>query len=249
MPLPAYQGSQAVHFPTCLTLELEEMKIACPYCGTNFLYDHTRAGQTFACAYCKRPVLMPPLQQLPVEYQQEFRDEQERLRKKQEQLREKQEARQEEVKRRQKAEEDRQVQDLERRLQEERELREASSQQKEKTTAETNQAAWDSGRRGISYPFLRLLAKVYRVIAWVVGILGILVIGFVTQQGTPEGMMIIDGGMILVATVSGVCGLFLVAECIEVFLDVADDIRESNALLKRHSARDVINATVVERAN
>jgi hypothetical protein len=59
------------------------MKIPCPFCTQEFLYDPELAGRTFACSYCKKALLMPSLQQLPIEYQeQQFREEQDHLRKK-----------------------------------------------------------------------------------------------------------------------------------------------------------------------
>ena len=58
------------------------MKIPCPYCGDSIKYDESLGGRTIECGYCRRPVTMPSVAQLPPDYQAEFRREQEKLRKK-----------------------------------------------------------------------------------------------------------------------------------------------------------------------
>lgn len=60
------------------------MKIPCPYCTEKITYDPNLAGKTINCSYCKKPILMTPLDKLTPEYQQEYREEQEKIRKKQE---------------------------------------------------------------------------------------------------------------------------------------------------------------------
>jgi hypothetical protein len=57
------------------------MKLSCPYCGDSIKYEESLAGKNVTCSYCKRPVLMPSVAQLPPDYQEEFRQEKEKLRK------------------------------------------------------------------------------------------------------------------------------------------------------------------------
>jgi len=58
------------------------MNISCPYCGDSIKYDESLGGKRVVCRYCKRPLRMPFVAQLPADYQEEFRREQDKLRKK-----------------------------------------------------------------------------------------------------------------------------------------------------------------------
>ncbi len=60
------------------------MKLPCPYCTEKITYDINLAGKTVKCSYCQKNILMTPLEKLPPEHQQEYKDEQEKIRKKQE---------------------------------------------------------------------------------------------------------------------------------------------------------------------
>ena len=60
------------------------MKIPCPYCTEEVLYDPKLAGKTITCSYCKKSLKIPLLHQLKRKYQEEYREEQERLREEQE---------------------------------------------------------------------------------------------------------------------------------------------------------------------
>jgi hypothetical protein len=69
------------------------MNLPCPHCQKPLNYDAKLAGRRFACPDCKRPVLVPQLQALPPEIQEEYRQEVEEAREKQEAaLRKQQEA-------------------------------------------------------------------------------------------------------------------------------------------------------------
>lgn len=57
------------------------MKLPCPYCGDSIKYQESLGGKTIRCNYCKRPLLIPFVAQLPPDYQEEFRQEQAKLRK------------------------------------------------------------------------------------------------------------------------------------------------------------------------
>ncbi len=63
---------------------VEIMKLPCPYCTENIVYDQNLAGKTIKCSYCQKNILMTPLDKLPQEYQQKYKDEREGIRKKQE---------------------------------------------------------------------------------------------------------------------------------------------------------------------
>jgi hypothetical protein len=60
------------------------MKLPCPYCTENIVYDHNLAGKTIKCSYCQKNILMTPFDKLPPDYQQEYKDELEKIRKKKE---------------------------------------------------------------------------------------------------------------------------------------------------------------------
>ena len=83
------------------------MNLPCPHCQKPLLYDPKLADRHLACPICKRPVLVPQLQALPPEVQEEYRQEVEEARRKQEaDLRKQQEA----ELRRQRAERDAELQ-------------------------------------------------------------------------------------------------------------------------------------------
>lgn len=58
------------------------MKLPCPYCGDWIKYEESLGGTSITCNYCRRPILMPVVAQLPPDYQEEFRQEQDKLLKK-----------------------------------------------------------------------------------------------------------------------------------------------------------------------
>jgi hypothetical protein len=60
------------------------MKLPCPFCTENIVYDHKLAGKTIKCSYCQKNILMTPFNKLPPDYQQEYKAELEKIRKKQE---------------------------------------------------------------------------------------------------------------------------------------------------------------------
>lgn len=59
-----------------------QIKLPCPYCRESINYEESLGGKTITCGYCKRPLNMPLVAQLPPEYQEEFRHQQDKLRKK-----------------------------------------------------------------------------------------------------------------------------------------------------------------------
>ena len=60
------------------------MKLACPRCQEPLPYDAGLAGTYIVCPKCKQNALVPQLHLLPVEYQDEYRQEVETVRKEQE---------------------------------------------------------------------------------------------------------------------------------------------------------------------
>lgn len=220
------------------------MKVPCPFCTQELLYDPKLAGKTVACSYCNRALLIPPLQQLPVEYQQEYREEQDRLRKKQEAQHEKSA--------KQAAQE---AQRLEQKRLKEEQLKEVAWQQLKQNRYEERQAAVQRGGALIpqasqhtpeddlvsgSYPGLRSIASIYGVAAVIAVVVGL--IACVIVLGVSEGSPAAWGTAALIAaSVTGTVLFFvLVAESIKLFLNMADDIRVSKALLKRVAYRQDI---------
>jgi DNA-directed RNA polymerase subunit RPC12/RpoP/Flp pilus assembly protein TadB len=60
------------------------MKIACPYCAEKITYDLLYAGRKIDCPGCGKQLLMGRLEQLPAEYQEQYRAEQEAIQRRQE---------------------------------------------------------------------------------------------------------------------------------------------------------------------
>ena len=56
--------------------------LPCPLCGDSIAYKEILAGQVITCGYCKRPLKMPFVAQLPREYQEELRHKQDKAQKK-----------------------------------------------------------------------------------------------------------------------------------------------------------------------
>jgi hypothetical protein len=220
------------------------MKVPCPLCTQELLYDPNLAGKTVACSYCKRPLLIPSLQQLPVEYQQEYREEQDQLRKKQDAQKKKLEEQRVQESQREERE----------RLQQ-KHLEEVAWQQLKQSLYEEGKAAEQRGGALVlqasqhtpeddlvsnSYPGLRSIAAIYGVAAVIAIVVGL--IACVVVLGVNEGSPAAWGAAALIAaSVTGTVLFFvLVAESIKLFLNMADDIRVSKALLKRVAYRQDI---------
>jgi hypothetical protein len=85
-----------------------------------------------------------------------------------------------------------------------------------------------------SYPTLKLIAEIYRGVACIAGIVGI--IGLLAIVGSDHILVeakVIASVLIVVSVVVAILALILASESIELFLNMADDIRVSKALLKR----------------
>jgi len=162
------------------------MKLSCPYCTEKITYDLNLAGKTIKCSYCQKDILMSPFNKLAPEYQQEYREEQEKIRKKQEaELKGLEEQRRRELER-QEAEKQRQIQ---------RDL-DLARQQKQHAQQQMMQQVWngkvteakqripeeeliETNIFGIvitqSYPILKLIATVYRILGMAFLISGLII--------------------------------------------------------------------------
>jgi tellurium resistance protein TerD len=63
-------------------LSAAQIKLPCPFCGDSIKYEESLGGKTIPCGYCKKPLKMPLVTQLPPEYQDELRQKQDKVRKK-----------------------------------------------------------------------------------------------------------------------------------------------------------------------
>ncbi len=171
------------------------------------------------------------------------------MRKKQEAQRTKQEVRQSKLEERKKAEEEKKLQQLERELQEsgrqerlrQQQFRQASVLPADKGTTKHV----GSGQRGRDYPVLSSLAVLYRVAAGIAAVAGFIGLIAIFNSGAPDGAKAIASVVTVVSTVGAILALVLAAESIELFLNMAhdiknmaDDVKESTALLKSHVISD-----------
>jgi superfamily II DNA/RNA helicase len=219
------------------------MKIPCPICTEKIVYDPALAGKTIQCSYCQRPLLIPPLVQLPREYQEEFRAEQERLASKQEKQRQKEIERQRQEQERQRQERERQKQAQEWQIHErERMEKEAQQQLRQQAHQQEWASAVAEARKEVpedrvaarSYPALRTIVALYRVGAIGVGALALVAIvaALINMEGHVPSVII---GIASVLAFAGlmILVLLLAAEAIILFVNMADDMRVTRALLKR----------------
>lgn len=216
------------------------MKLSCPYCSEKLPYDHRLAGKSVNCSYCKKPVGIPPVQQLPADLQQEYREEVEAQKRKQALQRQREEERQ------RKLEEDR-LRDAQReteRLQKEAEAEAERESQREQQrawgakVAEAKRHVPEDDVIGNSYPTLKAIAGVYRCLALFVLFVAIISLLVVLQQSAPTEIKVALSAVTIVSSIAVMAGLILAAECIELIVNIADDLRVSKTLLKKMSYRE-----------
>ncbi len=224
------------------------MKLPCPHCQESLPYDPRLGGKTVTCTYCKRPAIVPLLQALPAEYQEEFRQELEKAHRKQEAERHKQE----EAQRRQVEAEEARKQAEGLQAWRQQEAAEASRQrailEQQKNAAK---AEWNSKVAAATknvpeeeavtnrYPALQTIAAVVKVVAVVA--IGFMCLGWIVGLviHINAGFSEVAGVSLFVSLIAVVLGAlftwlfcFAVAEMILLQIDVANDLRTNRLLLK-----------------
>jgi hypothetical protein len=220
------------------------MKLPCPYCTENIVYDHNLAGKTIKCSYCQNNILMTPFDKLPPDYQQEYKDELEKIRKKQE-------AEQKKVEEQKRKELERQEANKRREIDK---AFEQARKEEEKTQQQEKQQDWnrkvsqvkqivpeeeiiESKIFGIvvtqSYPILKLFASLYRIVGVICLLLGLITIIVALYSATQSGLGIFFSWMsIALGFLLGSIPILAIAEMIYLVVNIADDLRISKALLK-----------------
>ncbi len=224
------------------------MKLTCPYCQDGLAYDPRQAGKSVVCTFCKRPVLVPQLQALPAELQEEYRQEQLKLAGKREaEQRKQQEAEQrrrqaEETRRRDEADQARRREEAERlALQRQAAERQRAERDRQVRTewnsqvqAATNMVPEEDAVKN-RYPALRTIASAIKVIAiTLIVIIGVggSVGGLATFAGGSPVIGMLTAAWAVVASVLVWMFYFALAELILLAIDVANDIRINRLLLK-----------------
>jgi len=196
------------------------MNLSCPHCGQGVKYNVELAGNTVKCPNCQKPVLMPPLNNLPPQYkkeyleEQEYMAEQELIRKKEEEIIRKQQEEQLEIARG-------------------RQYKIEKEKLKQEIVKVKRPIAEDPVKT--RYLWLSILAIIYDV-AGGIGIffsilaLLLLVILFFIRQ-TPS-----DVSTVFVFSIYGVIASITslaIGELIHLIINVANDLSGTKALLKR----------------
>jgi hypothetical protein len=199
------------------------MTHSCPHCGHGVTYNVELAGKTAKCPNCQKPILMPPLNNLPPQYKQEYLDEQEEkaylaeqalIRRKEEETIRKQHQEQ-----------------LEMATRRQNEIEKETPKQK---IVKGKRPTAEDGARS-NYPWLSILASVYNV-AGLIGLLGCIffLIGIIIVSCHGPGMKDI-GEAFVYCFYLGLASLTCIAmgELIHLIINMANDLNGAKALLKR----------------
>ena len=200
------------------------MKLNCPYCGETIPYDLSLAGGSVECSYCEHAVRMPLVEELPEELREELRREELK--------------RHEGQKRVYRRKQERFLKEMD---QEEKEQRKQEVRQKQQALAKRVEAACRPVPEELAvrkrFRALRALIEWNRVLAGLV-LLGYLayvlmrvVSGF--QGVTSWPWVLMESLLVAIPTALSVLMVLLSGEMIQVFLDIADDVRITRLLTKR----------------
>jgi len=204
------------------------MKLNCPYCGETIPYDRSLAGRSMSCSYCEHAIKMPAVEELPQESQEELRRE---------------EAKQEEKqKRKYLRKQDRYLKEIEKeeRLKREREAREKQEESQKEAEAAQEPVPEELAVRK-RYRALRALARWNKLLAGL-NLLGyvayVLVHAVLASRGsTPWSWVLVGALLLAVPTAFMTLIAWMSGELMQVFLDIADDVRITRLLAKRQTYR------------
>ncbi len=200
------------------------MNLNCPYCGESIPYDLSLAGGSVACSYCEHAVRMPLVEELPDELREELRREELK--------------RHEGQKRQYRRKQERFLKEMDR---EEHQKRKQEARQKQQALEKKAEAA----RRPV--PEELAVRNRYRAlrasIAWNRVLAGLVLVGYVVYvlmrvvsgfRGLTSWPWVMTESLLVgIPTALSVLMIRLSGEMIQIFLDVADDVRITRLLTRR----------------
>lgn len=204
------------------------MKLNCPYCGETIPYDPSLAGQPVRCSYCEHAIQMPTVEELPEDLREELRREEAK--------------RQELEKRSYRRKQDRFLKEMER---EEQQKRKEEARQRQ----EESQKRIEAARRPVPeemavtkrYLALRALVRWNKLLATLilVAYVGYVVIDLIAalRGSTPLAWVAMKSLLLAIPAALGVLMVWASGEVIQVFLDIADDVRITRLLTKKQVYR------------
>lgn len=205
------------------------MKLNCPYCGESFPYDRSLAGRSVECSYCEQAIKMPTLEELPEESQEELRREEAK--------------RQQKQKRKYQRKQDRYLKEIEK--EEQQQAREKARQEQQELQKKAEAARKPPPEELAArkrYRALRVVARWNKAVAGLVllGYLACVVMGVTAAvRGVLPWSWVLTSALLL--AVPAACMTLTVwasGELILVFLGIADDVRITRLMLKKHVHRE-----------
>jgi len=204
------------------------MNLTCPYCGETIPYDPSLAGQPVQCSYCEQAIQMPSVEELPEDLREELRREEAK--------------RHEQRKRSYRRKQDRLLKDIEKEEQQKRREEARRKQQELQKKVET-------ARRPVPeelavrkrYLALRALVRWNKLLSALIllGYLAYVVIDVIAalRGATPWSWVAMKSLLLALPAALTVLAVWASGEVIQVFLDIADDLRITRLLTKKQVYR------------
>ena len=204
------------------------MNLNCPYCGETVPYDPSLAGQPVQCSYCENAIQMPSVDELPEELREELRREEAK--------------RDDQQKRRYRRKQDRLLKEMERDEQQKQrgEARQRQQELQKKVEAARRPVPEELAVRK-RYLALRALVRWNRLLSALIllGYVAYVVIDVIAalRGATPWSWVAMKSLLLALPTAMMVLAVWASSEVIQVFLDVADDVRITRLLTKKQVYR------------
>lgn len=204
------------------------MKLNCPYCGETIPYDSSLAGQPVRCSYCDHAIQMPSVEELPDDLREELRREEAK--------------RHEQRKRTYRRKQDRLLREIEKEEQQKRrEEAQRRQQESQKKVEAARRPVPEEMAVGKRYLALRALVRWNKLLAALilVAYVGYVVIDVIAalRGATPWSWVAMKSLLLAVPSALGVLAVWASGEVIQVFLDIADDVRITRLLTKKQVYR------------
>ncbi len=227
------------------------MKLPCPLCGENIVYQAEKAGSTIPCTYCKQPLRMPAPDEPDPESYREYA-----LERKREEERQARQKQKEQARRQREQEARRQVELREAEAKREAARREAEAKREAEEHRRREQAEEAEGTKlqqpaarlegpqdlapeesapHPEYPGMRTISGLYQAAAVIGGFLAIIafVVGIGMASDADSAVPFVLGCVATAAFLFQALVSWAVAESIVMALDMAHDLRSIRYLLKR----------------
>jgi len=204
------------------------MNLTCPYCGETIPYDPSRAGQPVPCSYCEQAIQMPTVEELPDDLREALRREEAK--------------RHERRKRSYRRKQDRFLKEMEKEEQQKRreEARRRQQELQQKVEAARRPVPEELAVRK-RYLALRALVRWNKLLAALIllAYVGYVLIDVIAAlRGTTPWTWVATKSLLLaLPTALGVLMVWASGEVIQVFLDIADDVRITRLLTKKQVYR------------